>query len=129
MNSKALDFKRKFDKELKTGLISLLVLLAISRDSEPSYGYRIIKTLETISNGRFKFPEGTIYPILSSLQSKGLLTSYWGDAPEGPRRKYYTLTSDGSKALNMGLIEWKNVASITNNIIKQLGVETRTKKK
>ena len=109
MNSNASDFQRKFDKELKTGLISLLVLLAISRNSEPSYGYHIIKLLETLSNGRFKFPEGTIYPILSSLQSKGLLTSYWGDAPEGPRRKYYKLTADGSKALNMCLTDWENV--------------------
>lgn len=129
MVSKALDFQKKFDKELKTGLISLLVLLAISRDSEPSYGYRIIKTLETISNGRFKFPEGTIYPILSSLHSKGLLSSYWGDAPEGPRRKYYELTTVGSKALKMCLSDWKNVANITNNIIKKLEAETRTKKK
>jgi PadR family transcriptional regulator PadR len=127
MNSKAIDFQRKFDKELKTGLISLLVLLTIIHDPEPSYGYRIIKTLETLSNGRFKFPEGTIYPILSSLQNKGLLTSYWGDAPEGPRRKYYKLTTDGSRALKLCLADWKNVVSITDDLIKQLRVKTRKK--
>jgi PadR family transcriptional regulator PadR len=123
MKPKAAEFGKKFDKEIKTGIISLLVLLVISKDKKPCYGYKIIKILETLSSEKFKFQEGTIYPVLSSLTSKGLLTSYWGDAPEGPRRKYYKLTPEGKTALELALIEWKAVVTITDDIIKNLGVK------
>jgi len=123
MKLKATEFGKKFDKELKTGIISLLVLLVISTEKKPCYGYKIIKILETLSNEKFKFQEGTIYPVLSSLTSKGLLSSYWGDAPEGPRRKYYKLTSEGKAALELALIEWTEIVTITDDIIENLGVK------
>ncbi|UCE36441.1 MAG: helix-turn-helix transcriptional regulator [Thermoplasmata archaeon] len=121
MVSNITDFRKKFNKELKTGLLSLLVMMAIDRNPEPSYGYKIIKMLENTSGCRFKFPEGTIYPILSSLSSKGFLKSYWGDSNEGPRRKYYELTPQGRKALKICLEDWKTVSNITEDIIKELG--------
>lgn len=114
-------FQKKFNKELKTGLLSLLVMLVIDRGPEPSYGYAMIKTLERTSRGRFTFPEGTIYPILSSLSSKGLLDSHWGDSNEGPRRRYYNLTPEGRAALQACLEDWKSVSRITEDIIVGLG--------
>ena len=120
MTSAVSEFQRKFDKEVKTGLISMLVLLTIARDDEPSYGYRIIKTIQALSDGQFQFPEGTIYPILASLSGKGLLESYWGDAKEGPRRKYYKLTREGRKALKASLAQWGEVVRTTGGIISRL---------
>ena len=122
MPSKIDDYRKKFNKEVKSGLLSMLVLLAIDKDPEPSYGYRIIKTLEKTSKGKFKFPEGTIYPILGSLSNKGLLKSYWGDAPEGPRRKYYKLTPNGKKALKVCLDVWHTLSDFTFDIIEDLEV-------
>ena len=122
MPSKIDDHRRKFNKEVKSGLLSMLVLLAIDKDPKPSYGYRIIKTLERTSKGKFKFQEGTIYPILSSLSSKGLLSSYWGDAPEGPRRKYYKLTPNGKKALKVFLEDWSTISHTVSDIVQTLEV-------
>ena len=115
-------YRKKFGKELKAGLLSLLVMSAIDKVSQPSYGYAIIKTLETASGGRFKFPEGTVYPILSSLESKGFLTSYWGDSIDGPRRKYYKLTSLGREALGVCLEDWRALIGVTDDIIRKLEV-------
>ena len=123
MKNSSNDFKKKFDKEIKTGLISLLVLIVIARNPKPSYGYQIIKKLETLSNGKFKFPEGTIYPVLSTLTVRGLLTSYWGDALEGPRRKYYKLTPEGKAALKIILNDWLEVVNVTDIIIRSMGME------
>lgn len=122
MNKRIDDFLKKFNKELKTGLLSMLVLRAIASDVEPSYGYRIIKILEKSSNGKLKFPEGTIYPILSSLSNKKLLESYWGDPQGGPRRKYYKLTSDGREALLLCHDDWLAFYMLTNNVIEKLEV-------
>jgi len=120
------DFQKKFSKELRTGLLSMLSLLAIDSAHGPTYGYRIIKDLEGASAGRFKFPEGTVYPILSQLSDMGYLKAYWGEATEGPRRKYYKITKDGKGALEMCLEEWTSTAEITTSIIESL---SKTKEK
>ncbi len=117
------EFRKKFDKEIKTGLISLLVLLIIYSEKKPIYGYKIIKKMEELSNNSFKLPEGTIYPVLSSLLNQGLVTSYWGDAPEGPRRKYYKLTVEGKTAFEMGLNDWRMLVDVTEEILKKLGLK------
>ncbi len=122
MNKRIDDFRKKFNKELKTGLLSMLVLLTIDRDGGPCYGYRIIKILERTSDGRLRFPEGTIYPILSSLSAKELLESYWGDPQGGPRRKYYRLTQDGREALALCLEDWLSNYKITREVMEKLGV-------
>ena len=98
----------------------MLVLLAIDSDVEPSYGYGIIKNLESSSKGKLKFPEGTIYPILSSLSNKKLLESYWGDPQGGPRRKYYKLTADGKEALLLCHGDWLAFYEVTNDVIEKL---------
>lgn len=114
-------FRRKFSRELKTGLLSMLVMLAIERGPGPTYGYAIIRALEEQSQGKFRFPEGTVYPILSSLSGKGLLEAYWGDSLEGPRRKYYRMTPAGSAALRVCLKEWSTTSEMTDEIVDGLG--------
>lgn len=49
-------------------------------------------------------PSGTVYPILSRLEGRGLASAHWEDAhvhrQEGrPARKYYRVTAEGRIAL------------------------------
>ena len=124
------EFQKKFNKELKTGLLSMLSLLAVDSDPDPSYGYHIIKDLELASSGRFTFPEGTVYPILSSLTDMGYLKSYWGEPTEGPRRKYYKITKEGKAALQMCLEEWDGASKTVNEIIGRIekGIDRNAKR-
>lgn len=98
-------FLGKLDKELKTGVIGVVLLLAIDRTG-PDYGYRILRNLQEWSGGRLAFKEGTAYPILQNLERTGLLTSFWGDGAGGPPRKYYQTTALGREALVAALSEW-----------------------
>ncbi len=115
-------FRKKFDKELKTGLLSMLVLLAIDRAKEPSYGYAIIKTLEASSGGNMDFPEGTVYPILNSFAERGFLVSSWGNPLRGPMRKYYRLTPDGREALRICIEDWRKVSKATEELMERMEV-------
>ena len=40
-----------------------------------------------------------LYPILTRQKNAGLLTYRWEESPQGPPRKYYTLTEKGREAL------------------------------
>jgi DNA-binding PadR family transcriptional regulator len=111
------EFRKKFNKELKTGLLGMVLLDVISRSTDPLYGYRIIKEIGQLSKGGFTLPEGTVYPILNSLESRGLLESRWGKGREGPRRKYYSITPTGRSFLKDIITDWRSVSSTVEDII------------
>ncbi|MGA1848120.1 MAG: PadR family transcriptional regulator [Thermoplasmatota archaeon] len=111
------EFRKKFNRELKTGLLGMVLLDVINRSPEPLYGYRIIKEIEKLSDGRFVLPEGTVYPILNSLETRGLLMSEWGKGSEGPRRKYYSMTPTGRELLSEILSDWRNVSRTIETMV------------
>lgn len=113
--------RSRLEKDLKTGFLSIIVLLVISRSNRPSYGYRILKSLEELTDGRLNILEGTIYILLKSLENQELISSYWGPSEEGgPPRRYYELTRQGKQILDYGLAEWKNLTDIQNRLISRL---------
>lgn len=114
------DFIRKLDRELRTGLLSLLVLLVIEREPGACYGYQIIARLKELSDGNLVMQEGTIYPILHSLHSQGLVESEWGASTNGPPRKYYRLTPTGRSALDRGLNLWRELDASSAQVVESL---------
>jgi PadR family transcriptional regulator, regulatory protein PadR len=89
-----------------------LLLLAILAEG-PAHGYAVIEALRSRSNGMFDLPEGTIYPALHRLESRGLLQSTWSMA--APRRKrIYQLTPKGQQALAARQDEWKQFSKAVN---------------
>jgi len=115
------DFRQKLRKELRTGLISILLLDVIEQAGEEGYGYAIIKRLGEYSDGFFVFKEGTIYPILHSLLKQGLVTTVWKESPAGPARKCYRLTALGKKALQAGLEEWGELNAVAGKLLSKKG--------
>jgi PadR family transcriptional regulator PadR len=110
----------KLDKEIKSGLISLLVLIVLDSKEAPSYGYMIIKRLKELSGENLNFQEGTIYPVLRSLQNQGLLKSFWKESQNGPPRRYYELTRLGRNAAMKGLELWRDLVKTTDKIFFRL---------
>lgn len=95
----------KVNKELLKGCTVILVLSLLERKS--MYGYEMIKELEKKSNGVFAFKEGTLYPILHSLEANNLIESYWDENEGARKRKYYRITEDGKKEVKEKQKEWK----------------------
>lgn len=91
------------DKQLLKGTIPLLVLSLLA--SEDRYGYDLIKSMEDRSHGAFRFSEGTLYPVLHSLERDGRLTSVWEETGRR-RRKYYRITAKGRAELTARREQW-----------------------
>jgi PadR family transcriptional regulator PadR len=65
----------------------------------PRYGYDLMKAAG--------LPSGTLYPLLSRLETRGLVTSAW-ETPqeEGQRpRRYYQLTGEGVRVARLELAQ------------------------
>ena len=90
--------------ELRRGMIVLAVL---SQLDEEQYGYSLLKRLSELG---LEIDQGTLYPLLRRLESRGLLISDWKIEGSRPRR-YYTLSLEGKELLPRLEEEWnKNVA-------------------
>lgn len=104
----------KISKELLKGSTNLLVLNLLK--DENMYGYEMIRKLKERSENIFEFQEGTLYPILHSLEEKGLIESYWDDTT-GKKRKYYAITKRGKDALKEKQEEWRIFSTGINNVL------------
>lgn len=77
----------------------------------------LAQTIEKDSEGFLRFKEGTLYPALKRLETQGLVKSYWQESSEGPRRKYYSITTTGQKALWDLKKEWGLFQKVMNRIV------------
>ena len=89
------------ERALVSGSMAMLVMKLLSE--KDMYGYEMIDTLRQKSQNVFELKAGTLYPLLHSLEEKGLLTVYEQDVA-GKTRKYYSLTRQGRGFLEKILI-------------------------
>ena len=104
-------------KETLKGHLDLLLLAVVSTGS--AHGYRIIRRLAEASDGALELPEGTLYPALHRLESKGLLESSWSTVG-GRRRRVYSLTLAGERSLAHERREWGSFASAVNTVLESV---------
>ena len=109
---------KKFQKELNAGTSSLVLLSVLSRSREPMYGYQIAKMLEDNGPDLPLMKQGTLYPVLRSLEENGLLESTVEPSVSGPPRRYYKITEDGRSALKEWLEIWKQTKKFVDAILK-----------
>ena len=95
----------KIEKSLLSGSTPLLVL-SLLKDGD-KYGYEMIEELAKRSDDTFQLKEGTLYPLLHTLEKEKFIRSYTKVAPSGRERKYYTLTHHGLEQLEYKKQEWK----------------------
>lgn len=105
----------KVNRELLKGSTVIMVLSLL--DQEPMYGYQMIKEIARRSGGVFAFKEGTLYPILHSLEAEGLIESYWLGKEGSRQRKYYRLTRQGKQGLAARQQEWVTFRGAVDKIL------------
>ena len=109
---------KKFQKELNAGTSSLVLLNVLSRSREPMYGYQIANMLEDNGPDLPLMKQGTLYPVLHSLEENGLLESTVEPSVSGPPRRYYKITEDGRSALKVWLEIWEQTKKFVDAILK-----------
>jgi PadR family transcriptional regulator PadR len=66
-----------------------------------------MRELEQRSEGYFTMTAALLYPALHQLEIDGLLISEWQEGQGNRKRKYYSITPKGRKALTASQTEWK----------------------
>lgn len=109
------NIQKEVQVKLTKGLLDMIVLQFL--DGQPMHGYQIISKIRK-SFGVY-FGPSTVYPLLSSLEKKGYVSSDWNMESERPR-KVYKLTSEGQNLLNF-------TENSLNLIVKTIGTNNTSK--
>lgn len=98
--------------QLRKGVVEFCVLGLLQR--EPMYGWQLSELL--IRHGMIA-SIGTLYPILSRLRARGLVTTYDEASDAGPVRKYYRLTEAGVNQLDLFRQQWGPFAHAVHDLV------------
>lgn len=107
----------KIEKTLLSGSTPLLILSLLK--SEDMYGYQMVSELAKRSDDTFQLKEGTLYPLLHTLEKQGWVKSYSKQTPAGRERKYYHLTEDGQSQLASKEQEWRFFCRSVNMVLER----------
>ncbi|HET6340246.1 MAG TPA: PadR family transcriptional regulator [Polyangiales bacterium] len=97
-----------------SGVPEILILRLLS-DRE-MYGYEIVQAIEVESESEIVLGEGVVYPVLHSLEQRGLLKARRKPV-NGRTRVYYSVTRTGKERLRDVASEWTRIASAVSRIL------------
>lgn len=97
--------------QMRKGILEYCILSVLSR--EDAYTSSLI---EILKESEMIVVEGTLYPLLTRQKNQGLLDYRWEESPQGPPRKYYSITEQGRAVLEELDKAWADLVKVIDNI-------------
>jgi len=95
--------------DMLQGTLEMLILKALSL--EPIHGYGILVRIQQLSKERLQIQQGSLYPALYRLESRGLIRPEWGESENGRKAKFYQLSAAGKRQLKIETEQWNRLSS------------------
>ena len=99
--------------QMRKGVLEYCILCLLSK--EDAYASSLLTQLK---EANMIVVEGTLYPMLIRQKNQGLLTYRWEESPQGPPRKYYSLTDKGREQLSQMDDAWREIIATIEEIKK-----------
>ena len=97
--------------QMRKGVIEYCTLLIVKQ--KDCYSSDILSNLKS---AELIVVEGTLYPLLTRLKNRELLSYRWEESTQGPPRKYYSLTAKGEDLLQELDSSWNNLVESINRL-------------
>ena len=102
---------------LLQGTLDLLILRTLR--TSPMHGHGITKAIHRSSDEMVLVEHGSLYPALHRLEKRGLLSSAWKETPTGRPMKFYSLTEEGARQLEVEQTRWEHLAWAIGLVLRQ----------
>ena len=102
------------------GTLDLMVLKTLYAMG-PLHGFGIARRLEQLSEDVLQLNEGTVYTSLLRLQQQGWISSSWGTSENNRKARYYSITRQGKKQLEVETENWERFAGVVGRVLSQEG--------
>jgi transcriptional regulator len=101
--------------DLLQGTLGVLILKSLTWG--PMHGYGIARWIEQITDDELLVEEGSLYPALHRLESRGFVTSAWGISDTNRRVKSYTITDRGRQQLKAEMSRWERFSTAVSRAL------------
>jgi transcriptional regulator len=101
---------------LLQGTLDMLILKILAL--EPLHGYGIVQRLRQISRDALQIRQGSLYPALYRVESRGWVKADWKTTDGGRDAKYYSLTPAGRRQLEEEQASWKRLTDAISLVLK-----------
>ncbi|MCT4375850.1 PadR family transcriptional regulator [Leuconostoc suionicum] len=107
--------KQNISSQMLKGILQGIMLMILAK--RPDYGYGISKQINEY--GLEDIPKGTIYPLLTAMERRGLIVGKMEVSLDGPDRKYYFVTSEGEQAKQNFMQEWHFLKHAVDKLVEE----------
>jgi PadR family transcriptional regulator, regulatory protein PadR len=102
--------------DLMHGTVAVLILKTLSWGL--MHGYDISRTIRQRSEGALGLEDAALYQALHRLESKRWIESEWGVSENNRKAKFYRLTDDGRKQLQLEVSTWLRYATAVSKVLE-----------
>jgi transcriptional regulator len=102
--------------DLVQGTLDMLVLKTLSL--EPMHGWGISLRLRDISGDVFAVNQGSLYPALQRMLTRGWVKASWRVTDNNRRARYYQLTREGERMLAEQTAEWRRSSEAVERVLR-----------
>ena len=102
--------------DLLQGTLDMLILRVLARGE--MHGWGIVDRLGQLSKNTLKLGEGSVYPSLYRMETKGWIKATWAQADNTRQAKYYSLTRAGRKQLEAEHQSWEPLSAIIAEVME-----------
>lgn len=103
--------------EIPPGTLYVLILKTLALRGR-LHGYEIAEAIQSSSEDVLQVEEGSLYPALQRMLIKGWVKAEWGVTAGNRRARYYTLTRDGRKQLEIEISQFERVMGAIARILQ-----------
>jgi transcriptional regulator len=102
--------------QVLAGTLDLLILKTLSAGS--FHGYGVAQHIKRLSHDALRVEEGSLYPALQRMQTKGWISSEVKKSPTGRTARYYKLTAAGRRQLGAEESEFERAVAVTMRVLR-----------
>lgn len=103
--------------EVLQGTLDLMILKTL-QVLGPLHGFGVARRIEQLSEDVLKLNEGTVYTSLLRLQQRGWILPRWGLSEHNRKAKFYSITREGSKQLNIETANWERISGVIGRVLQ-----------
>jgi transcriptional regulator len=102
--------------DLMQGTVAVLILKTLSWGS--MHGYDISRWIRQRTDGVLGLEDAALYQALHRLEKKGWIEAEWGLSENNRRAKFYRLTEEGRRELQLEATNWRRYAEAVFKVLE-----------
>ena len=103
--------------DLLQGTLDMLILRVLARGE--MHGWGIVDRLSQLSKNTLKLGEGSVYPSLYRMETKGWIKATWAQTDNNRQTRYYSLTRAGRTQLEAEQQSWDQLSAIMAEVMQK----------